>query len=186
MTRPLGLFVATALAFAPTIGAQTSVATLRSTTSNDGLYSNTIFDGTPPRPYTEVCFVDGAVRSDVHYVSEPTDGGNCLPGDIGWIIERDERPDLVWFDAKMTCLLDEMRLPEPFEWAFSCNRQDELGLHDMTGNIEWGSNSSHMTRNGREPGAPDRLQAGTVGKFDCSTTGAGRIYHSQNQYRCVR
>ncbi|ETX08737.1 MAG: hypothetical protein ETSY2_03630 [Candidatus Entotheonella gemina] len=52
----------------------------------------------------------------------------CLPGDIGWIIEADERPMESWEMAKAECLKFGMRLPEPFEFLFSCTNAEGFGL----------------------------------------------------------
>jgi hypothetical protein len=71
---------------------------------NTGQYSNQIPRREHSEAYTEVCFRDGTVESDQHTSGESTNGGNCAPGDIGWIIERDERPAKCWDVAKAECL----------------------------------------------------------------------------------
>lgn len=85
-------------------------------TANAGLYGNTIADITPPNAYTEICVKNGDVFFDIHAAAEPTAGGNCLPGDTGWIIERFERDAgtaLSWTNARMECLKDGCACPSP-------------------------------------------------------------------------
>ena len=81
--------------------------------ANQGLYDNRIPDFTPPNAYTEVCIKSGSLMADVHMISESPVGGNCEPGDLGWLVERDERLAATWARARLSCLLDGMRLPEP-------------------------------------------------------------------------
>lgn len=84
-------------------------------TANAGLYSNVIVEMTPPEMYTEICIKDGSVLADIHVGGESSAGGNCIPGDTGWIIERDQRAALTWPEARMKCLTIGMRLPEMFD-----------------------------------------------------------------------
>ena len=114
---------------------------LNGATANSGLYGNQIADFSPPLAYTEVCIEDGSVLVDIHTIGEPTSGGNCEPGDLGWIMERNQRPSSIWANARMECLVDGMRLPEPFEWSYGCQNDTTLGLIDMTGDSEWVSNT---------------------------------------------
>lgn len=117
-------------------------------TANAGLYSNTIADFSPPNAFTEVCVKGGGVLFDIRAAGEPTAGGNCVPGDTGWIIERSERNDaggVPWVEARMDCLRDGMRLPEPFEWQFSCFNDSDFAMIDMKSGSEWGSNSVTLT-----------------------------------------
>ncbi len=108
---------------------------------NAGMYNNRILLISPPYPFTEICFKGGSVYFDVHAGSESTAGGNCLPGDIGYIIERYERPSVKsWEEAKADCLLSGMRLAEPFEWKFACKNAVAASLFNMTDNYEWASN----------------------------------------------
>jgi hypothetical protein len=96
----------------------------------------------PPNASTEVCFKGGAVESDIHAGGDATSGGNCEPGDTGWIIERFERTSAIWTLAKAECLKDGLRLSEPFEWQFACIDAASLAIDSMTGAWEWTSNSS--------------------------------------------
>ena len=115
---------------------------------NNGLYSNTIADFSPPNAYTEICIKNGTVESDIHDPGEPTAGGDCEPGDIGWVIERFERNSgaaVPWSTARLECLKDGMRLPEPFEWQVACTDQ-ALAVSDMEDDAEWASNSTMIVR----------------------------------------
>ncbi|MDY7091416.1 MAG: hypothetical protein SX243_00440 [Acidobacteriota bacterium] len=120
----------------------TAAATGGSQTANSGIYNNRIQDFTPAEPYTEICLKAGAIQADIHTISEPPTGGNCDVGDLGWVIERDERTATTWETAKATCLLLGMRLPETFEWRLSCLNATSFGISNMTGNWEWGSNTA--------------------------------------------
>ncbi|MCB1034121.1 MAG: hypothetical protein KDD47_09845 [Acidobacteria bacterium] len=119
----------------------TAAVPLNAGPGGSALYDNRIPDLTPDQAYSEVCFKDGRVQVDSHPVAEATAGGSCEPGDLGWIIEKDERPAATWEAARVQCLLRGMRLPEPFEWRLSCVEAEAFGLHDMVGNWEWASNA---------------------------------------------
>jgi len=133
--------------------------------ANSGLYNNRIPDREFSSAFTEVCFGDGAVNADIHTVAESTAGGNCLPGDLGWIIERDERSAQTWEFAKAQCLLEGMRLPEPFELKYSCKNAAIFGLSDMTDDFEWSSNTA--TVNIRDAIAGGVI-APSMGEGNCS------------------
>jgi len=113
-----------------------------SLTANDGMYSNRIILMTSPAAYTEVCFKNGTITYDTHSGSASTAGGNCVPGDIGYVIEKNERAAAFWEMAKQTCLQNGMRLTEPFEWKLACKNAATWDLTAMTGNWEWASNFS--------------------------------------------
>lgn len=118
-------------------------------TANAGLYSNTIPEVTPSLAYTEVCIKSDGVSFDIHDSDEPTTGGNCVPGDKGWIIERFERDAGAaqsWTSARMECLISGMRLLEPFEWQFSCENQAEFAVSDLQDDWEWTGNSVSLIR----------------------------------------
>lgn len=127
--------------------------TVQSTAFNgqdgSGLYGNTIVEITPPAAFTEVCFKNGSVVTDSHSVSESTAGGNCLPGDLGWVIEQDERSAETWASARVECLLHGMRLPEIFEWHYSCTSAAVFNLNGMTDSWEWASNSTEVLTSSR-------------------------------------
>lgn len=159
-------------------------------TANSGLYSNTIAGITPPNAYTEICFKSSTVLFDIHAASEPASGGNCEPGDIGWIIERFERDSgmaVAWTSARADCLLDGMRLPEPFEWQFSCNGAALFALDSMIGNYEWASNSTYLDT------VPNNVAVATpiFGLSSCSGASRGIVGNTvsslgQQRLRCVR
>ena len=165
-------------------------------TGNLGLYSNMIAALTPPNPYTEICFKDGSVQTDIHGGAEPTTGGNCLPGDVGWIFERFEREGGVgtsWVTAKSECLQDGMRLPEPFEWGLACESADLWAIENMTDNWEWSSNSALVVRRNYDHGTDFvDIAAITMGHEGCSAGNYGSIARNDNnsesdlRYRCVR
>ncbi len=123
-----------------------------SITSIAGLYNNLIATITPSLDYTEVCFKSGVTKYDIHAGGEATtaaasvggSGGvgsnDCVPGDVGFIIERDERVTQQWHLAKEICVQNNMRLPEPFEWKLACTYSATWSMINMTGAQEWASN----------------------------------------------
>ena len=92
--------------------------------ANLGQYGNRIPDRTFPFAYTEVCFKNGNTLSDRHLgANESTSGGSCVSGDVGYVIEVNERSisgDTTWrwTGAKEFCLRDGMRLPEPLSFSY--------------------------------------------------------------------
>ena len=134
------------------LGSEINVPYLESTSANMGIYDNRIANLAPPLAYTEVCAKGGVVVSDIHSVSESTAGGACIPGDIGWIIEKNERPAESWVNARMACLLAGMRLPEPFEFQYSCVSAGGLGLADLADDSEWSSNEASVLEAGGAAG----------------------------------
>ena len=175
-----------------------SVSEVESLTANQGLYSNRVPAMTPNLAYTEICFVDGSMAFDLHEGGESTTGGNCEPGDLGWIIERSEREggdDLTWSDARLGCLLDGMRLPEPFEWQVACDHEATLGLSGFTSGAEWASNfvaGSSLSDNAGPAVVVLGESGGTNGGQGCNFGGHGFLARvmfgtrNQHQYRCVR
>ncbi len=134
--------ISAAVVCASPVYAQSVVDKIESLATNQGLYGNTIPARSFPRAFTEVCIVNGAVLSDQNEANGSTAGGNCQPGEIGWVIEREERVAASWTDAKMACTRANMRLPELFEWQYSCLNAEAFGLFDMVGaGSEWGSNT---------------------------------------------
>lgn len=154
--------------------------------SNTGMYDNRIPDESFAAAYTEVCFKSGATQNDQHAGGESTAGGNCLPGDVGYIIEQNERTAEHWEDAKATCLENSMRLPESFEFKYSCDSAGTFGLSSMTGNWEWSSNFAlpmYDTNYG--------VGAAILGNSGCGYAGwgwVGRADGSQPSYafRCAK
>lgn len=101
-------------------------------------YDNKIADISPRNDYVEICFKDGNTFTDAHNGGENTAGGNCLPGDVGFIIEKKQRNKANWTMAKKSCLEDGMDIPTPFEWQLSCYHAKEWSLENMTGDgWEW-------------------------------------------------
>lgn len=158
-------------------------------TANAGLYDNRIIDFSPPLPYIEVCFVGGGIEFDIHVNGgESTAGGDCAPGDRGWVIEREARAANYWEEARAECLLSEMRLLEPFEFLLSCRRAQSLGLIGMTGGWEWVGNQAVLVTPGYHAVAAvllgfdgcDRGELGGVARSDQVGVGA------QVQFRCAR
>lgn len=153
---------------------------------NTGMYDNRIPTGSFPNAYTEVCYKSESRLNDQHTVDQSTDGGNCLPGDVGYIIEQDERAAEDWEQAKDLCLRDGMRLPEPFEYKVACVDAATFGLNSMTGNWEWASNEAfpmYTTYAG--------LGAVRIGVSGCSHTGWTWIgtdtgIHYSFTFRCVK
>ena len=109
-------------------------------TLNSGMYDNRIPEGSYPYAYTEICFKGGNILNDQHSGGQSTAGGNCLPGDVGFIIEQNDRSEFrVWTIAKENCLRDGMRLPEPFEYQVAAFNSSDFGI--TYGRKEWISNS---------------------------------------------
>lgn len=157
------------------------------TTANAGLYSNTIPDMTPPNPYTEVCFKGGAIENDIHDGGESTAGGDCLPGDTGWLIERFERASMNWTTARVDCLLSGLRLPEPFEWQYSCDNESLFALDAMTGNEEWASNTATPNISGSivADSVPTAGQS-SCGHFSWLHVGSNISLRQSAVFRCAR
>ncbi|MFW6012435.1 MAG: hypothetical protein ACOC92_01855 [bacterium] len=123
-------------------GGEGALAASRRLSVNDGLYDNRIPDFSHSRAYIEICFVGGAMEIDENDAGTSTAGGDCAPGDRGWVIERVERPSLHWSAAKAECLKHGMRLPELFEQQVTCREAELIGIVDMTDNWEWVSNTA--------------------------------------------
>lgn len=170
------------------VGVMFPDGSVQGTAAGSVVYDNRIADCAPPLPYTEVCLKDGQVQSDIHTVgNESTAGGQCEPGDRGWIIERDERAAAPWEEALLTCLLADMRLPEVFELKLSCRRDVTLGLNDLRDDNEWSANRTIPISNetGGGAGVP------TVGGQDCIGGGWGWLLHNDGfestvPFRCVK
>lgn len=164
-----------------------STTTDGSLTANEGLYSNKVPQFTHNVPFTEICFKNGGVASDQHLSGESTNGGNCLPGDIGWVVEADERTADTWNSARADCLVIGMRLPEAFEFQFSCNSAGLFGLNNMDDDSEWISNRTlplyiNSTANG--------LVAPIAGNGSCEEGSLNWIVRTDSlaeaqSYRCL-
>ncbi|MDA8021282.1 MAG: hypothetical protein MPN21_27930 [Thermoanaerobaculia bacterium] len=172
----------------PDASLQTTAAASASVTGNLGLYGNTIAEMSPPNAYTEICIKGGTVLSDIHAGSESTAGGNCLPGDAGWIIERFERnsgaPEF-WESARLECLKDGMRLPEVFEWKVACGDAALFALANMVDNVEWSANATISV------GGAGGVFATSLGNGSCNWGSPSTVSNdsgnaSDNHYRCAR
>lgn len=166
-------------------GTVQTTAAVEGASANIGLYNNRIVLMTPPQIYAEICFKSGAIFADIHATSESSAGGSCLPGDRGYLIERNQRSAANWEDAKLQCLLDGLRLPEAFEWLIGCNDAATYGLNNMTGDWEWVSNSAYPIADVNGIAVP---AAGLTG---CNTGSWGFAGSSSNSassfaYHCVR
>ena len=156
--------------------------------TSSGLYSNRIPDVTPPNAYTEICFKAGATMFDIHAAGEPTSGGNCLPGDTGWVIERFERiagATETWAQARAACLRDGMRLPEPFEYRFTCDDANPFAVVDLADDWEWALNSSFVV-----PDADSGIGSALFGNGACTRGSWGWISNassvtSTHVFRCA-
>lgn len=103
-------------------------------------YKNKIKEVIPPFPYTEICFKRGRIHLDIHQENNsPSNKGHCLPGDSGFIIERNERFISEWYFAKENCLQSGMRLPKAFEWQLACNHAKDWSLKMNRTDWEWTS-----------------------------------------------
>ncbi len=111
-------------------------------TANSGMYNNRIISMNPPAAYTEVCFKSGSTYYDARSAGVATGGGNCSVGDIGFVIETNERSANTWELARQACTQINMRFPELFEWKLSCKNAATWSLSTMTTNDEWTSNTA--------------------------------------------
>ncbi len=183
--RPF-LFVLAALVSGTSVHAQSPLEILGSQTPNVGQYANRIPAFAPPNNYTEICVSGGSVAFETKLAGQSTAGGACEPGDIGWVIEQDQRTADTWEMAKMDCLVASMRLPEPFEWKFSCKNESDYGLNDMTGDQEWASNTTL-----HDEGSAHGVVAVVMGLSSCSHGGEFWVAalngsEQSTPFRCVK
>lgn len=145
----------------------------RGLSASQGLYDNRIPDFAHSLAFVEICFRDGALLVDQNAAGDDTTGGDCSPGDVGWILEQDNRAETDWTSAKATCLQHGMRLPEIWEIHFSCRHQDAIGLLTSVDRNEWTSNTPRIT--GRGGGEELVAQAVTKTFQDCDLLLTGSI-----------
>ncbi len=154
------------------------------------MYDNKIVDMVPPNAYSEICFKNGQTLYDKHDGSSTTQGGNCVPGDRGYVIEKNRR-SASFIEAKATCTSNDMRLPEPFEWQYACSHKNEANIGDiLDSGYEWASNIPSMEvvqYNRYFTGAPV-IGNGTcyLSYYGVITADNGGGYPWQYAYRCVR
>lgn len=123
----------------------------KSQSFSEGMYNNRIVNQSFSRAYTEVCFKNGESLRDLHPDGGSTLGGNCIPGDRGFVIEQKRRVNtrsesVSWTKAKANCLKDGMRLPEIFELQYSCINKEDFEITEMTpveGSWVWGEWSTN-------------------------------------------
>lgn len=152
------------------------------------LYDNRVPDFTHAAAFIEVCFKGGEQLVDENDAGSSTAGGNCLPGDVGFIMEREERPAAAWYRAKSNCLKRGMRLPETFEYKLVCWQASSIGIVDMENDWEWASNQSLVTPHGSGGGGSI---VPLLGGGSCRIGHIGWIaraddVHAAYAYRCVR
>lgn len=126
--------------FAVGASAATPGQRLASLTTRGGLYSNTIPSATVAVDAAEVCWSGGVRDYDILAPGASTVGGNCAPGDVGFVIELQERGAALWFEAAEACTAEGMRLPEVFEFQVACDLATSLGAAGWTDDNEWSSN----------------------------------------------
>lgn len=168
--------------------AEDAASSTRSLSVREGLYDNRIRGFTHALAFVEVCFKDGSILSDQNDAGTSTTGGNCEPGDVGWILEANNRAEAEWTSARETCLHLGMRLPEIFEFQFSCRNADSLGLSAEISAFEWMMNTPELT------GLPDSLKRGAavvggmIGNcdvFDLGFIGGANVTPASMAFRCA-
>jgi hypothetical protein len=164
---------------------QELIAAVRRLSVNQGLYDNRVPDLTHNRSSVEICFKAGALDFDENDAGIGTAGGDCEPGDVGWIIERDERPESVWTDAKAACLMVGMRLPEVFEYQLTCHNAVVLGIIDMQDDYEWVSNTAQI-----DTVDLTEVTSAVLGLDGCNQGGGGALarpdgFQNNFNFRCA-
>jgi hypothetical protein len=157
-----------------------------SLSGNAGLYNNRIPNFSHNVSFVEVCVKNATVQNDFNNGGGSTQGGNCLPGDVGWVIEVNERAADTWVNARITCLRSGMRLPEVFEYVYSCSIAGVLGLAQMTNNLEWAGNEAMVWQNSSGTGTV----TATTGSGGCAIASLGWVTFNNgaptsNPYRCT-
>ncbi|MEO0424534.1 MAG: hypothetical protein AAF184_19510 [Pseudomonadota bacterium] len=118
-----------------------------------GGYRNVIPRRSFPLDFTEVCLVRGSVAFDVHDAEDHTRGGNCEPGDPGWVIAREAFAPSGWREAEAICGDVGMRLPRVIEWQMSCRHAERAELQTIEDTWEWAQNAARDTRRATRRGA---------------------------------
>ncbi|MCB9687503.1 MAG: hypothetical protein H6738_04350 [Alphaproteobacteria bacterium] len=140
-----------------------------------GRYTNVIAQTTLAVDFLEVCFVGGLELEDVHAGGGSTAGGNCVPGDVGFLVESTARAAEVWPSARGACIAEGMRLPEVWEALYLANNAARFGF-TYTG---WAGNTL----------VQDPTIAITAGGMRPTTiqgTVSARTVAQADVYRCVR
>lgn len=126
--------------------------------AEQGLYTNTIVDASPALDYVEICWPGGSTTSDVHLGGGPTAGGNCQPGDHGFLVTAEGHPNgqQTWLVGRAWCrgtgsLGLGMRLPEPDEAHIIACSGANLGLSGFFAPL-WASNHPTLAGDGSQVG----------------------------------
>jgi len=137
--------------------------------------------------YTEICFKNGATSYDARGAGVATGGGNCSVGDVGYIIEAVKRSANYWELAKQTCLQNNMRLLEPFEWKLACKNAATWSLSAMTTTWEWASNFSLPMYDGSNRGVVSAVfGSGGCNYANWNWIGNNNGNENSNNFRCAR
>lgn len=169
------------------VTASASAQAVGSLSVNLGIYHNKIADITQSEGFVEICFKNSSFEFDSHPFGGSSIGGNCDPGDVGWIIETEERGNGSWTLAKASCLMSGRRLPEPFEFQFTCLNAGILGVEEMTDGLgEWASNQSFVGFVGAASGAVTVVMGDNSCDFGSISAIARNIVPTDsNEYRCA-
>ncbi len=108
---------------------------------------------------------------------------------LGYCIEKNERPAQQWEQARITCLQQLKRLPEVAEFQVACDSAATLGLNNMTNGLEWTSNFLISTHDFNTTAQAVM----TSGDNDCNDGSTGRVSNSGTgqpvsslKFRCVK
>jgi len=164
-----------------------------SLTATSGIYSNRIPKASSVSNVAEVCFKDGETKYDSNDNNDLV-SGECQPGDVGFVIEKNATEAKKWHQAKAHCTAKGLRLPELFEWMLACDKNTKLGMNSMIGkNWEWSSNVLNLQSQSK-----NGYVAAVIGHGSCETGSSGWVTssveepkkekHSQGSYgfRCVK
>lgn len=96
-------------------------------------------------PYIEVCFGGGAAQSDLHAAGGSTAGGNCLPGDPGFVITQSSLGQMTWPEATVECTSWGMRLPDLTELTAAACNASAIGLVSPAFRYGWTGGPATLT-----------------------------------------
>lgn len=106
-------------------------------------------------------------------------------GDVGYVIEKNQRATQHWNQAKSICLQNGMRLPETFELQYVCESGGSWGLTGVGSAWEWSGNSSLIEPSG------NGLGSAVFGGSGCTYAGWGWVGYlsgleDSDVFRCAR
>ncbi len=166
----------------------TSVQEIRLAAAAIGGYRNVIPRRSFALDFTEVCLVHGGVAFDVHEADDHTEGGNCEPGDPGWVIAREAFAPLDWRSAAQACSDVGMRLPRVIEWQMSCRHAASAELSTIEGTWEWAQNAAREPRRATRGGQPRQVPGEAIcqqARWNyVATFGSDRI--GERGFRCAQ